>query len=289
MIPVELPDFEAEWRPLRMETIPGSGEVMTVAILVRAASGQSSIRQSVQPSVFASLFGPSAGKGIGTMVTESVLSIQRQLDAGTPTEQLEPPFGGFDLGPVRDCAARDINDVFDIAIRLSSAFGQSAFGQAAEASDSTKRAFDDWADRVKVALLRKQEVDLATDALRDFNVRLKVGGKQMRFGLLRHTYAANFGVLRPGHTSGDIRSLKVKVFDLQGLRREQVLPIDTAEIVVGCPTENMLEPFSRREIETFQESLTFIDLESKARGVRLVRCETADKAAHHIASALMAA
>lgn len=272
-----------------METIPGSGEVITVAVLVKAASGQSAIRQSVQPAVFSSLFGPAAGKGVGTMVTASVISIQQQLDKGIPADQVMPPFGGFDFGLPRDCVARDFNEVFDVAVRLSSAFGQSAFGKQSEAADSSKQAFDDWAERVKLALLQRREVDAAQQALQAFNIRLKVAGRHLRFGVLKHSYAANFGVLRPGHIGADMRSLKLKVFDLQGLRREQVLPIDSAEVLVGCPAESALESFSHREVDSFHESIFYIESESKARGVKLIRCDTAQGAANHVASALLAA
>lgn len=290
MIPIDLPDFHAQWSPLRMETIPGSGECMTVAILVHAASGQSAIRQAVQPRVLAELFGMSAGKGVGAMVAETVHAIQRQLDAGIPPAKVEPPFGGFELGAFKDCVARDINDVFDVGVRLSAAFGESNFGRNAEASEASQQAFDDWADRVKLALLKFEVIRQDSEAaLKDFNVRLRIGRKHVRFGLLHNNYAANFGVLRPGHISGDMRSLKVKVFDLQGLKREQLLALQHTDVLVGCPAPGMLEPYSKREVESFHQSMEYIEVESRARGIRLVRCDTAERAANHVAAALRAA
>lgn len=289
MVPIELPDFHAQWWPLRMETIPGGGEFVTVAVLVRAASGQSSVRQAIPPDVLAALFGQDAGKGMQAMVADTILALQRQLDQGVPTEQVAPPFGGFELGAPRDCVARDITEVFDVGVRLSAAFGLSNFGRRVNVSADTQRAFDDWAERVKIALLQHAPADAVPEVLKDFNVRLKVGRKFVRFGLLRNAYAANFGVLRPGHTSGDMRSLKVKVFDLQGLKREQILPVDKAEVLMGCPTNAMLEPYSKREIESFHQSVEYIDTEARARGVRLVRLESASRAAEHVANILKAA
>jgi hypothetical protein len=288
MIPVELPDFHAEWWPLRMETIPGSGEFITVAIMVRAASGQTSIRQAVLPTVLASIFG-SSGKGVGGMVATCVHDLQRQLDAGVAFPALVPAFGGFEFGPAKDCAARDINDVFDIGVRLSCAFGQSNFGAATEAPSASQQAFSDWADRVRLALLQQQLATPLMDTPDTFNVRLKLGRKFVRFGLLRNGYAANFGVLRPGHLSSDTRSLKVKIFDLQGLLREELLPYRRAEVLMGCPTEAMLEPYSRREIEAFHQSVDYVETESAARGVEVVRFDTADRAAAHISETLQAA
>lgn len=280
MHPCELPTFEATWWPLRMETIPGSGEAITVAVMARAASGQSQIRQSIQPAVLLSLFGQVAGKGLQAMVGTTVLSIQAQLDRGVRAEAVDPPFGGFDFGHSRDCAAHDLSEVFDIAVRLSAAFGFSPFGRRQTVADSSREAFEDWASRVRTELLVHEErMAVASD---EFNVPVRLARKRVQFGFLHHGYAANFAVLRPGKTSGDSRSLKVKLFDLEALRREQVLPISRAEVLVGCPAEAALSPFSAREVEGFHRSVEFLEGEADARGVKLVRCATHAEAAEHI-------
>lgn len=282
----DLPTFEASWWPLQMETIPGSGEVITVGVMVRAASGQSQIRQSVQPSAFTNLFGAETGKGVNSMVVSTIVEVQRQLDAGLTFDGLQLPFGGFHFAGVRDCVARDMSEVFDVGVRLSAAFGVSAFGRQAELSPSSQRAFDDWADRVRSELL-VHEARISFEGT-DFNVSVKLARKQVRFGILRSSYAANFGVLRPGQTSGDIRSLKVKVFDLEALRRDQILPIDNADVIVGCSPVEALSSFERRQLETYQASLAFIESEARARKVNFIRCGDAQQAAEHIRARLRA-
>lgn len=269
-----------------METIPGSGEAITVAVMVRAASGQSQIRQSVPPAVLLSLFGPVAGKGLQAMVGTTVLSIQAQLDRGVRAEAVEPPFGGFDFGHCRDCAAHHLSEVFDIAVRLSAVFGFSPFGRKQALSDSSREAFEDWANRVRTELLA-HEMRMAV-APEEFNVTVRLARKRVQFGFLHRGYAANFGVLRPGKTSGDTRSLKVKLFDLEALRREQVLPVTRAEVLVGCPANTALSPFSSREVEGFHRSMEFLDSEAQARGVELVRCVTHATAAEHIRARIAA-
>lgn len=282
----ELPTFQATWWPVMMETIPGSGERITVAVLARAASGQAQARQCVPPVSLAALFGGDTGKGVQGFVGTTVLQLQHQLDAGLPLEALEFPFGGFHFGNARDCVARDFNEVFDIAVRLTAAFGYSAFGRQLEVTEGSRKAFDDWADRVQTELLAHTERVTFEGA--DFNVRIKLARKPVRFGLVRAGYAANFGVLRPGHTSGDMRSLKVKVFDLEALRRDQVLPVDHTDVLVGCPTRDGMNAYTRRELDSFFSSLEFIESEAKARRVALVRCVTPADAAEHIRDRLSA-
>lgn len=288
MIPIELPTFEATWWPVRMETIPGSGEAITVATIVRAASGQAQVRQSIAPSVLAGLFGQS-GRGIVSMVGATVIDLQAQLNKGCTVESLEMPFGGFFLGGTRDCVARDINEVFDVAVKFSAVFGLSNYGARLEASDTSKRAFEDWADKIRADLLALELKQITLMAQpEEFNVRIKLSNKAVKIGFLRGTYAANFGVMRPRATSGDTRSLKVKVFDLEAIRRDQIEPIQKAEVLVGCPSVKDLGYLSDRERETFLNSMDFIEREAKARAVNLIRFSDHTEAAQHIAKLLVA-
>lgn len=288
MIPIELPTFAATWWPVRMETIPGSGEAITVATIVRAASGQAQVRQSIAPSVLAGLFGQS-GRGIVSMVGATVIELQAQLNGGCTVESLEMPFGGFFLGDLRDCVARDINEVFDVAVKFSAVFGLSSYGVRLEASDTSKRAFEDWADKIRADLmaLDLKQITLMAQP-EEFNVRIKLSNKAVKIGFLRGSYAANFGVMRPRATSGDTRSLKVKVFDLEAIRRDQIEPIQKAEVLVGCPSIKDLGYLSDRERETFLNSMDFIEREAKARAVNLIRFSDHTQAAKHIADLLVA-
>ena len=212
MLPIELPTFEALWWPVMIETVPGSGERLTVAHVVRAASGQSQVRQAVPPSTVTTLFG-NAGKGMGLVISNTVLSLQKQLDMGIPIAELQPFFGGVALGAPQDCVAHDLNEVFEVAARLGGAFSASQFGKAERPSAETQRAFDELAERVRDQLLATVENQRFAAA---FNVPVSfIERKRTRVGFLFGDYAANFGVLRPGRKPSTVaRALKVKMFDL---------------------------------------------------------------------------
>jgi hypothetical protein len=280
MLPIELPTFEALWWPVMLETVPGSGERLTVAHVVRAASGQSQVRQALPPSTVLALFG-SAGKGMGLVVSNTVLSLQRQLDNGVPVAELQSPFGGVALGEPRDCIAHDLNEVFEVAGRLGGAFSASQFGNAERPSVETQRAFDEWADRVRNQLLATGADQRFAGA---FNVSVNfIERKRARVGFLFGDYAANFGVLRPGRkTSTDARALKVKIFDLEVLRRRQSLTVHRTELIVGCPDWSGNTVFSQREAEGLRSSWEFIEYEAKQRRINAVRCLGVPDAARHL-------
>lgn len=287
----ELPSFEAQWWPVMLETVPGSGEQIAVAVVVRAAAGQSQVRQTIQPAALASMFGE-AGKGMVFIVGKTVLSIRQQLDAGVPPLRVEMPFGGLALGRERECLAHDMNEVFEVAFRLGGAFGVSNFGRAEAVSEETRRAFDEWAAKVREELLAAAADDEARASwARHFNVPIALlGRKKARFGLVRDDYAANFGVLRAGReASADVRALKVKLFDLEALRRSQPMLVHRLELVVGTQRLAANGPLPARAVAAHGDSWDFIAHEALQRNISLVRARDAAEAAAHIRSVLAAA
>ena len=282
MTPSELPTFEAQWWPVMLETVHGSGEALCVGVIVRSAGGQASVRQAIPPSTLAAIFG-SAGKGMVFVVGQTVLELKKQLDGLLSVEQLEFPFGGLRLGHARDCVARDANEVFDIAMRLSTAFSLSTFGAVAPSPDEeARRAFDEWANKVRDEVLA---ADLKEKLSTAFNVPVPLGNrKKLRVGFLMGDYVAQFGVLRIGRSiSADQRALKLKVFDLETLRRERALQFQRAELIVGVETPGDSHPSRQRE--SLEEAWEFITHEAKERGVSPVRYATAYDAGRHLLQA----
>jgi hypothetical protein len=275
----DLPTFEAAWWPLVLETVPGGTERIVIGTIARSASGQSQVRQVIPPATLNAMFA-SAGKGMQLVVGTTVLGIQQQLDAGVRVEDVSLPFGGVHVGEERDCVAHDFNEVFDIAVRLTSAFGVSNFGVRETVTPETQLAFDDWALRVREHLAMSQR-RLELEGM--FNVRVQLAArKNSHIGFLFGGYAANFGVLRPGHGSADTRALKVKVFDIGAYRRMNKMTVTRAEVIIGCPQLAGDSAFSSREVEGLESSWQFIADESRARGIEPVRCVSAQDAAAHI-------
>lgn len=268
-----------------METVPGSGEAITVAVIVRTASGQSSVRQIIDPATLNAMFGQTHGKGMHWMVNNVVIYAQKELDNGVPVEDLSFALGGFSTLHPRDCVARDLTEVYDAAIRLCSGFVTSNFGRAPKVADASRVAFQDWASGVREALFATPKLLLQSS---EFDVKVKLPRKTVVYGLVHNHYAANFAVLRPGQSAPDVRSLKVKLFDLESLRHERAMAVQRVEVLMGCPPHEALAAFSRREVDTFHETLAYIQNEAKVRDVALVRCAQHAEAANHIQRMLAA-
>lgn len=274
----ELPTFEATWWPVVLETIPGSAERIVAGIVVRSESGQSQARQIIPPATLIAMFG-SAGKGMQLVIANTLIDLQQQLNAGTHVKELEFPYGGIVLGTERDCLAHDLNEVFEIAVRLSSAFGISTFGNVETVGRETKMAFNQWAEEVRAQTLMTTEATLAGA----FNVKVKWGTrKQTRIGFVYGGYVANFGMLRPVFSSGDTRALKLKIFDLNTYSRTHPLAVESTELIVGVPLPPGDDKMARRELEGLNSSWEFIMEEARARDVVPVRCARPADAANHL-------
>jgi hypothetical protein len=282
MTPTELPLFEAQWWPIMLETVPGSGEALTVAIVARAARGQSSVRQVIPPATLGSMFG-AAGKGMVLIVGKTVLSVRLQLDQAVSVEKIVLPYGGLHVGGMRDCVARDLHEVYDIAMRLSSAFSASNFGiPSTESPDAeARKAFEEWAEKVQSGLvLTTQQESLS----RSFNVPVALTHrKKARLGFLFGDYAAQFGVLRPGRAiAADVRALKLKLFDLEVLVREKPFVARRTEIIVGYRDPG--DTYTSRQRDALNESWEFVAHEAKERHVVAHRFMSANDASAYLAS-----
>lgn len=282
----ELPTFEATWWPVWLETVPGSGERIHVAVVVQPTDTQSTkVRQLISPPTLRAMFGQ-AGNGLQVVVGETVLAIQQQLDAGIKPDQLDMPFGGQGLGRARDCLAHDLEEVFSVAARMAGAFGISQFGAIETPKLESRRAFDEWAQKVRTQVQQAAWHEALQDS---FDIPISVTSrKKLRVGFVFGSYVAQFGVLRPGRSvTADVRALKLKLFDLDTLRRDQLLPFNRAEVLVGY--QDAGDSHTRRQQESLQDSWHFIEQEAKARNVGTVRCPTAAFAAEHLHQMALAA
>lgn len=282
----ELPTFEAAWWPVWLETVPGSGERIHVAVIVQPMNTKGTqVRQLISPPTLRAMFGL-AGNGLQVVVGETVLAIQQQLDAGIKPDQLDMPFGGQGLGKARECLAHDLEEVFSVATRMAGAFGISQFGAVEAPKAESRKAFDEWATKVRTQVLGAAWHEALQD---NFDIPVTVTSrKKLRIGFVYGTYVAQFGVLRPGKSvTADVRALKLKLFDLDTLRREQLLPFNRAEVLVGY--QDAGDNHTKTQQQSLRDSWQFIEQEAKARKVVTVRCPTAAFAAEHLHQMALAA
>lgn len=234
-----LPAYRAEWRSLQFETIPGSGERFTFAIIARGQDGRTDIRDVLKPGVLRAMYGPQGDVLQGLMI-RSIIRIKEQLDAGGDWLTLPCLSSNVFLGAMRPTLADDLEQVFDQAIRLSAGLGHSTIGAAEENEVDVDAEIRSWASRVK------SFATVMDDRLKPFfNHRIKQHDPRRPkavIGFMTDRYAASFGVLhaRSDRMSADITVIKRRLWDLSQLDYGQLVSIKDREIIVGHPDFDLI-------------------------------------------------
>lgn len=93
---------------------------------------------------------------------------------------------------------------------------------------------------------------------------------------------ANFGLLIPTRLSSSLNSIKAKIYDLESLKRSQLLIKPTRfEIIVGTPSFN--DPtLTEKSVNRLQDTLKMVEELAGSDGVVLYRAESAKIAASHL-------
>ncbi|MDR5813350.1 hypothetical protein QCE62_07055 [Caballeronia sp. LZ033] len=275
MIPFELPDYSADWWPIYLEPIPGSGERLTIAVITVGRDGQRQVRSTLPKAALTMLYGEHS-TGMMAVVVQTLERVQRQLDEHTDPKKITLPFGGVFLGQPRDALADDINGVFDQAIRLTSSLGVTAFGEANSRTSEVARVFAEWSLKVRESVLRKHAT---WDERFERNVKVS-GKKSARISYMHHEYAANFGVIRP-RQGADIRALKIKIFDLEQVRRQNPLTVRQVEVLVGVPNE-ATPGLTTRDARSISENFEYIYYEGRARDIVVRKFDSPREVAKHL-------
>lgn len=276
-----LPSYRAEWRPVQFETIPGSGERFTFAILARGEDYRTDIRDTLKPGVLRAMFGPQGDVLQGLMI-RSIIAIKSHLDQGGSWLETPIALSNIFLGPIRPTLADDLDQVFDQAIRLSACLGHSTIGETTDADINVDAEIKEWASRVKSFAMTMN------DSLKPyFNKRIKgndTRSQKATIGFMTDRYAASFGVLhaRSDRISADITAIKRRLWDLNQLRFSgQLLIPQEREIIVGHPAFDLIEK-NKTMVATLQRKLSILREEAANAEIGVKEATTPMEAADYL-------
>lgn len=276
----QLPEYRAQWRALYFETIPGSGERFTFAIMARGQDGQMDIRDTLRPGALRTLFGPQGEVMHGLMI-RAILAIKKRLDAQEDWLQLPFILSNIQPGPVRDTLADNFEQVFDQAVRLSASLGHSSIGASVSSALNLDEELQSWAGRIK-SFVEAMQAEL----IKNFNLNIREGNTKTikaKIGFMYGNYAANFGVIhtRSDRISGDITAIKKKLWDLDQLRHNNMAPPREVEIIVGHAPLELIKT-QPRMMKTLQDKLDTLSHEAANKNIVVFKTSDVRIAAEHI-------
>lgn len=277
----KLPTYRAEWRTLQFETIPGSGERFTFAVIAKGQDGRADIRDTLKPGVLRAMFGAQGDMLQGLMI-RSIINIKAYLENGGDWLSAPLDLSNIFTGPVRPTLADDLDQVFDQAIRLSACLGHSTIGAEEVTELNVDAEIREWASRVKSFAMTMND-----DLKPYFNRRIKNNDQKNPrsvIGFMTDRYAASFGVIhaRSDRISSDITAIKRRLWDLNQLRFSGLLLVPKErEIIVGHPAFELIEN-NRSMVDTLQRKLTTLRQEAANAEIGVIEATTPMEAADYL-------
>lgn len=235
-----LPTYRAEWYPLQFETIPGSGERFTFAIVARGEDGKADIRDVLRPGILKTMY-PKQGDLLQGLMIRYIIAIKDHLSKQGDWRDIPIPMSNVFAGPTRPTLADDLEQVFDQAIRLSAGLGHSTIGERVQTEVDVDAEIKSWASRVKEFAM------VMNDTLKPFfNHRVVLNDPRRPkavIGFMTDRYAASFGVIhaRSDRISTDITVIKRRLWDLGQLKFDQLIGAQERELIVGHPAFELIE------------------------------------------------
>jgi hypothetical protein len=165
--------FSAYWAPIQLELIIGSGERLTVGIVVVDRDGQATVHQAIPAKTFTCLHGK-YGKQLAVLASDAMESAQEFARRTRLDGHWSAPFQGAFLGDLREAEGNTLDDLVSDALRMSSsiAASQSTTEVATSADDSADPERD--VDEV-MALTRNIVIETMPLAENLFTQQVNVG------------------------------------------------------------------------------------------------------------------
>lgn len=267
-----VPVFRARWTPVYLEPIQGSGERLTVAIVVTTGE-RAEIRPVVRPDVLKAIFGAKA-KGIRGIVELAVDSLSGYLKASGSIAGWRSPISGIHLGQDREAASDDVEGIIRQAIQ--SAASLSVLDPLSQDSSDDEEsqiqvANRKWADQIRDEIGKRR-----LELLPYFNRPGKFfeNGEPVRFGFLGQGLVAQFGVLRPASIQPSVRDARARLWELSRARR--LAEVRNVGLILYVPTMPAESP------DTMVRNANELTLEAEEGKVGLYRVESTAAGADQI-------
>lgn len=280
---------EANWLPIYVEPMIGSGEKICVGIAVSSKNG-SLVVPVAGLERLKCLYG--AESEIIRYSSELVLgSVGEclQKKGETTFTQWNSPIEGFTLGTLRKGDGNSLEEIARNGLTLCASLVEKLVDEAENSSDNvTKTKLE---TEVKKNVLNRQP-----SFERFFNRKrtLGVNVRPVPFGFVGERFAANFGLIVPPDITVGVSSVKSSVFDLTNLRVNYGDDLFNAElkqfgVMIYSPSADN-PAYSNKQINNAKLALNELEMELEKADVRMsVSSDTAEIADRVIEYELRAA
>jgi hypothetical protein len=273
------PNYRGSWQTIYLEPIIGSGEKIAIAVTAIGKDKQYKVIQAIRPELLDCLYGSQAEK-MQTMVDWIVDSANNEIKASNTLSEWSPPFDGVILGKEQIAADENIEGILRQAIRISASLSTLALDAEREEDEEQPRKYSENWTRSIADEMRLISPHFASH----FNKKIKVSDTDIltSYGFLTEKYVSNFGLLVPSRLSASLNSMKAKLFDLESLKKSQLLvKPDKYEMIIGMPSFD--DPtLSNKAVNRLQDTVKMVSELAYSENITLIQTKNAKQAAEHL-------
>ena len=259
-----------KWAPLIVKPISDGPESFVAAIAAHAQEGQAGCLPLADRRRVSALFQYRADR-FGAVIDASLASLRNHLKSRMDLDSWSSPFEGVALGTPSTAYVRRFSDVFGMAAKTCSVFGDTR--QFEETPTEPVAGAGAWEESV-TDLLKRMRPALSNSI--DAQLALAGARHTLTFTFYGVHLAANFVLLNPGRLAASLREARAHLWNLSLVAEAPDLLIRPSrlELFAGVRTD---DPRSQGAIE----ELAF---EARCRQVRVTRVESSEHAAEQIAA-----
>jgi len=274
----DVPAYRAEWSPIYIEPIMGSGERITIAIAIQSDS-EFRVLQAIRSDVIRCLYGSQANRFTG-LIDIAMQDISQQLQSGLVLGNLAVPFEGVHIGEAYDAAADNIEGVMAQAIQLVASL--SALGDVDE--ENIQEPSNEPANRQWVTQIRTEVVSLKPEFKSFFNARVKfyADGTFTRVGFLGNGYTSHFSILRPNAPATTYKDVRAKFWELAKIK-DTNMDIHQACMCIYTPSESDLL-YTPRQHKAAYDAVKELKREAEGNSLLFDTVQSTEEAAELIIS-----
>jgi hypothetical protein len=247
------PAYSAEWRAVRFELSPGTGEWITSHIALRDKEGIA-VKQIINISLLRAMFGGHA-KHFQSLLSMVENSLEDYLIMGGSLSNWNASIEGFSATTIKIAHARMGRiEALRMAVKQSTALCAIEDFDLPINTDELEDEAGYWSGRIKKAV-----IEIRPDLNQYFDKTGMLYSDSVRFGFLTDTSGAHFANILPSSIAQSMRMARGKIQELRA--GSKTLNLTIAKLVAGAPrqdditnTEKQLKAISRALDELRQEA-----------------------------------
>lgn len=279
-----LPSVKAQWAPIYLEVLPGSGERLAIAT-VALEGRRFSIAPALDSPVIACMYGAHAER-VQYFVDAILESLSDHFEDGGSIAEWAPPYADTTyVGPASEAYGDSLKEIAEGGLILASSLSivprrmipQMAFN---EPSEGTR--LDRWAGAVRQAVLSFRP---GWENRFGHVFQVKPGAAPIRVGYAGPRVAAHFLRLGQSSLSKRHKDGKGKLFDLESLRlHDGIAPRSSYELLISRPSTPS-DDCSDRDLEDMESVARDLEYFADKHDLRVETMASATAAANRLMTA----